>query len=276
MSREVMQQALDALASSNDDRKVAAMFALEAELAKPAGQGWYCAQCERGVDPSEVTFREAHETCGRIITDDNPPANKPAPAIDMVLHCPKCGLQHIDGADDSCDWDNPPHRSHLCHGCGHIWRPADVPTNGVPAVATKGKADSPIAKPGPVAVPRGVTLTGEQLNGCIWALSALPQHDHVASLRSELQAAIAAPQPPAPAVDVERGTAVDRFFDTSAVPTAFGDMPRAEAEAIGLWPPAPAVDVEAVRSVVRDLRGIGGYDKGKIATQLARAIGDET
>src|SRR5574340_600312 len=23
-------------------------------------------------------------------------------------------------------WDNPPHRSHLCHGCGHIWRPADV------------------------------------------------------------------------------------------------------------------------------------------------------
>jgi hypothetical protein len=72
--------------------------------------------------------------------------------IDMVLHCPKCGLQHIDAADDHPElrdlrvkpWTNPPHRSHLCHGCGHIWRPADVPTNGVRAVLTKGKDDSPI------------------------------------------------------------------------------------------------------------------------------------
>lgn len=42
----------------------------------------------------------------------------------------------------------PIHRSHLCRpedgGCGHIWRPADVPTNGVKAVKTVGKADSPI------------------------------------------------------------------------------------------------------------------------------------
>lgn len=40
----------------------------------------------------------------------------------------------------------PVHRSHLCRpedgGCGHIWRPADVPTNGVDAIKTKGKADS--------------------------------------------------------------------------------------------------------------------------------------
>lgn len=74
--------------------------------------------------------------------------------IDMVLHCPKCGMQHIDRRntpEDGADWNdpeiawlNPPHRSHLCHGCGHIWRPADVPTNGVQAVKTKGKADSPV------------------------------------------------------------------------------------------------------------------------------------
>ena len=82
--------------------------------------------------------------------------------IDMILHCPKCGTQHIDAADDSCGpikcqnkpqcaepcgewcgWTNPPHRSHLCHGCGHIWRPADVPTNGVAEIKTKGKNDSP-------------------------------------------------------------------------------------------------------------------------------------
>lgn len=45
----------------------------------------------------------------------------------------------------------PDHRSHLCRpedgGCGHIWRPADVPTNGVAAVKTKGQNDSPIAAP---------------------------------------------------------------------------------------------------------------------------------
>lgn len=82
-------------------------------------------------------------------------ANKP---IDMVLHCPACGLQHIDhdetregriGIDDQPNsnsplpnWTNPPHRSHLCHGCGYIWRPADVPTNGVQAITTRGKNDS--------------------------------------------------------------------------------------------------------------------------------------
>lgn len=89
--------------------------------------------------------------------------------IDMVLYCPACGTQHID--KDNCDeirimaaelgidregdraysdwleeneWTNPPHRSHLCHNpkCKTIWRPADVPTNGVATIGTKGKADS--------------------------------------------------------------------------------------------------------------------------------------
>lgn len=69
-------------------------------------------------------------------------ASEPPP-IDMILHCPNCGLQHIDEPDERTpDWDNPPHRSHLCHGCGCIWRPADVPTNGVAAIQTKGKADT--------------------------------------------------------------------------------------------------------------------------------------
>jgi hypothetical protein len=75
-----------------------------------------------------------------------------AKPIDMVLHCTECGLQHIDApernpTDLSQDdvWTNQPHRSHLCHGCGHIWRPADVCTNGVAAVKTAGKNDSPVA-----------------------------------------------------------------------------------------------------------------------------------
>lgn len=81
-----------------------------------------------------------------------------ASPIDMILFCPACGLQHIDEPDGVIvlagrsladavrvegAWTNPPHRSHLCHGCGHIWRPADVATNGVAGLATHGKADSP-------------------------------------------------------------------------------------------------------------------------------------
>ncbi len=62
--------------------------------------------------------------------------------IDMVLHCPSCGLQHVDEPDErTAGWSNPPHRSHLCHRCGSIWRPADVPTNGVRATQTTGKND---------------------------------------------------------------------------------------------------------------------------------------
>ncbi len=82
--------------------------------------------------------------------------------INMVLFCPACGTQHIDapepaiarhydelpgGMVEAQPWTNPPHRSHLCSGCGHIWRPADVPTNGVAAVQTCGKNDSKIVKP---------------------------------------------------------------------------------------------------------------------------------
>ncbi len=71
--------------------------------------------------------------------------------IPMVLFCPKCGAQHVDAADTDSTvyadghesrWENPPHRSHLCHACGCIWRPADVPTTGVANTETRGKADN--------------------------------------------------------------------------------------------------------------------------------------
>jgi hypothetical protein len=49
---------------------------------QPAAEfkGWYCAHCQRGVDGSEVTFNEQHQVCGRVITDDVPPA-QPAPDV---------------------------------------------------------------------------------------------------------------------------------------------------------------------------------------------------
>lgn len=78
--------------------------------------------------------------------------------IPMILFCPFCGTQHIDAEEDhkdgcalnvnphacNCDrWSNPPHRSHQCRSCSHVWRPADVPTTGVSEIATHGEHDSP-------------------------------------------------------------------------------------------------------------------------------------
>lgn len=80
--------------------------------------------------------------------------------IPMVIFCPNCHTQHIDKAEEQCPefygthqcelakghssvyhsaaplenqkrWTNPPHKSHLCHGCGNIFRFANYPTNGV-------------------------------------------------------------------------------------------------------------------------------------------------
>lgn len=96
-----------------------------------------------------MTFAERH-AYQRGVADARHVDAKP---IDMVLFCPQCGTQHIDAPSPpphACEddiWTNPPHRSHLCHHCGHIWRPADVPTNGVAAVATKGQNDSPLVTP---------------------------------------------------------------------------------------------------------------------------------
>ena len=73
------------------------------------------------------------------------PAPNGAP-IDMILHCPACGVQHVDTAEH---WGGTVeiHRSHLCvpaaGGCGYIWRPSDVPTNGVQSIKTRGKSDHP-------------------------------------------------------------------------------------------------------------------------------------
>jgi predicted RNA-binding Zn-ribbon protein involved in translation (DUF1610 family) len=75
--------------------------------------------------------------------------------IPMVLHCPHCGRQHIDRA--TAEWANPPHRSHLCHFCGTVWRPADVPTTGVSNIETSGKQDN--WKPGDPVHP-AAELTG--------------------------------------------------------------------------------------------------------------------
>jgi regulator of replication initiation timing len=83
--------------------------------------------------------------------NDTQPAEQqgePAP-IDVLLFCPHCGKQHVDEPQPEKGWDNPPHRSHLCAFCRWVWRPADVPTNGVAKIKTKGQRDK---DPQPVEV----------------------------------------------------------------------------------------------------------------------------
>jgi hypothetical protein len=62
--------------------------------------------------------------------------------IDMIIFCPNCYFKHIDQPQPEKNWDNPPHRSHECQSCGTVWRPADVNTNGVVAIQTRGQRDT--------------------------------------------------------------------------------------------------------------------------------------
>ncbi len=63
--------------------------------------------------------------------------------IPCELFCPQCGAQHVDAPDTEQGWDNPPHRTHKCHACGHLWRPYPVATFGVlaqrPAASAEGE-----------------------------------------------------------------------------------------------------------------------------------------
>lgn len=47
--------------------------------------------------------------------------------VDMILHCPMCHERHIDEGE----FKTKQHHTHACQHCGHVWRPAVVPTRGV-------------------------------------------------------------------------------------------------------------------------------------------------
>lgn len=104
-----------------------------------------------GLPAQSIPPKKVWETQMRPALQAAIAAQGPVP---MVLHCPRCHLQHIDAPDERTPgWQNPPHRSHLCHGCGLIWRPADVPTIGVERTQTTGKSDAPFTQPGDAVDP---------------------------------------------------------------------------------------------------------------------------
>lgn len=119
----------------------------------------YCSPMS--VDSVQNKARETAASVIRVVQ---------AAPVPMILYCPACGTQHIDAPSPGADlgeisfqkWDNPPHRSHLCGACGHIWRPADVPTTGVHEIKTKGKNDSNIVF---VGVPERVRRFEEVVKG---------------------------------------------------------------------------------------------------------------
>lgn len=77
-----------------------------------------------------------------VIAADHPDSAADSHPIDVILYCPQCKNLHIDAPQPDDGWSNPPHRSHLCHFCGAIWRPAEVCTNGVARVGTRGAGDT--------------------------------------------------------------------------------------------------------------------------------------
>lgn len=132
-------------AAITDDLVDCAILAHEGVRSIPRG-GWGDRQRER--------MRAAIEAVATMLAS----AQKPIP---LILHCPSCHVQHIDNIEWSEEgpggcgpitWNNPPHRSHLCHRCGTIWRPADVATVGVEKIQTQGKND--VVMPAPMVSAR--------------------------------------------------------------------------------------------------------------------------
>jgi len=133
--------------------------------------------------------------------------------VDMLLYCPACGMQHIDAAEGA-DWTNPPHRSHLCHSCKHVWRPADVPTNGVARVKTSGAKDiaptQPVAKPDDVAKLRrerdtlAQSIADAALKAGIWNGEVPLSGPHLLMMVNDMAECIAAPAAQGDAKDAER------------------------------------------------------------------------
>jgi hypothetical protein len=107
---------------------------------------------EPGATPAPSPAPTPAPTAAPTPAPTGPPAPTPPPPLDMVLYCPACGTQHIDGPQPEIGWDDPPHRTHKCRACEHEWRPADVPTRGVVAILSAGQNQgAPLARARPAS-----------------------------------------------------------------------------------------------------------------------------
>jgi uncharacterized protein YlaI len=88
--------------------------------------------------PLEILFQMIGVLVGLIVGSIYMAWRHDAP-IKMILFCPVCHHQHIDAPEPGSPadylnakrWTNPPHKTHLCHGCGNLWKPSLHATEGV-------------------------------------------------------------------------------------------------------------------------------------------------
>jgi hypothetical protein len=114
----------------------------------------------------DIDPRLAYDAGWQLATDYSQPDGETNEPLDVILFCPECQLQHIDKAEpDVCEncghlernhdfggnfhgcchcvkftaWLNPSHKKHRCASCNHVWKAANVPTNGVSALGGETK-----------------------------------------------------------------------------------------------------------------------------------------
>ncbi len=75
---------------------------------------------------ARARHRATRQQQQRVDTAPPLPSVPPAP-IPMLLWCPECRARHVDHGDFALR----SHHTHACQTCGHVWRPAIVPTVGV-------------------------------------------------------------------------------------------------------------------------------------------------
>ena len=102
--------------------------------AQPADYvGWYCAHCQTGVDSRDVTFSEQHNACGRVITDDRPPAAQPAAPDFIPALYSWLARAHFDRQQDEVTASRFGQQLHawitaqpaVCDDCGALCTPAN-------------------------------------------------------------------------------------------------------------------------------------------------------
>ena len=119
---------------------------------------WVCRVChQRGEGDKGIETLQHQEGCS--VARYNAACLPAAPvqaiaSIPMLLDCPQCNQIHIDLGE----WATRLHKTHLCSGCLHEWRPANVATVGVAALEPAAGSQPSLTElhTGPVASADGV------------------------------------------------------------------------------------------------------------------------
>lgn len=205
------------------------------------------------ADPYSLGHCDGWNDCRKVMLAAAPAAQVAEP-IPMILLCPSCGKQHIDapetrdipsgnGFAEVADWTNPPHRSHLCHACGCIWRPADVPTVGVERIETRGKADTY-----DVATAKGAGAHGPAVS---WRVRVLHKPLHAESYWSRWQ-------------EID-----SKSFAEAKNSGAYYEYDTIELQELGVLAAAPAMVVDEAMVV----RACNAYDASREDGNAAEFVG---